>query len=125
MGGFSPVIIMQIDDSSRMERLHDLRGGGLGREGGGMISFYRFGMSVLILAFSLALSGCLFSHPVDTDVGKWIVKIKKSEEKSKEMIKNILATVKDQADIQNARNLYVEAETQNNACITLSEDRDY
>lgn len=34
MGGFTPVIIMQIDDFSRMEGLHDLRGGDLGREGG-------------------------------------------------------------------------------------------
>ncbi len=80
---------------------------------------HRLWMSALILAFSLALSGCFFYHPVDTDVGKWIVKIKKSEEKSKEMVKNILATVKDHSKIQNARNLYVEAEAQNNACITL------
>ena len=87
-----------------------------------MISYFRFGISAIILVFSLTLSGCPFfsdSSQVDSGTDKLILKIKKGEEKSTEMVRNILATVKDRVKIQKARNLYVEAEAQNNSCITL------
>ena len=38
------------------------------------------------------------------------------------MVKSILATVKDRVKIQKARKLYITAESQNNACISLLQE---
>ncbi|MEC4682927.1 MAG: hypothetical protein VST70_04515 [Nitrospirota bacterium] len=78
----------------------------------------RLGLPLFSLFIISTLFGCT-SIELSEKTNKAIITIKKSQEESIEMVRNIKKIVKNPNDIQKARDKYVTARSQYDSCITF------